>query len=391
MRHLAIALGLALSTALAAMAQTAPAEKPGQPAAASSPGQQTTTAKEQSSQSTAQKVATDTTPDLEVTGVEYPPGATTPSEVKRRSAKLVSLGESIVITFDHDKLQKYLTFAATQQKEVTLYLNGKDSSLSPEVKNPEDGKLQYHLERNPDNKTLWASLLRNPSDHDKPRIIKVSVAISGTSAVKATAGANNYFNFGVVRMTWDSWLGLIVLVSMLIVFFWLAKRFCLLCDGPNGLYSLGRCQMAWWFLLILIGYVLIWLISGDRDTLTATLLGLMGISAATGLGAVMIETNVGSAAAQGAPGPAAPALSAAAQTARAATPLALRWLRDILSDSDGNIVLHRFQAVAWTVVLGFIFAVSVVKELTMPEFNSNLLIAMGISGGTYLGFKFPEK
>jgi hypothetical protein len=72
-------------------------------------------------------------------------------------------------------------------------------------------------------------------------------------------------------------------------------------------------------------------------------------------------------------------------------PKAPQWLLDILSDSDGKIVLHRFQIVVWTFVLGVMFVTSVVTQLTMPEFSSTLLATMGISSGTYLGFKFPEK
>src|SRR5262249_44334729 len=66
-------------------------------------------------------------------------------------------------------------------------------------------------------------------------------------------------------------------------------------------------------------------------------------------------------------------------------------IRDILSDSAGTMGLHRFQIVAWTVVLGIIFASSVLTELSMPIFSPTLLTLMGISAGTYLGFKFPEK
>jgi len=42
-------------------------------------------------------------------------------------------------------------------------------------------------------------------------------------------------------------------------------------------------------------------------------------------------------------------------------------------------------------VLGDIFGVSVYGNLAMPEFSSNLLGLMGISSGTYIGFKFPEQ
>ena len=45
----------------------------------------------------------------------------------------------------------------------------------------------------------------------------------------------------------------------------------------------------------------------------------------------------------------------------------------------------------WTLVLGIIFIASVYNNLSMPEFSSTLLGLMGISSGTYLGFKVPEK
>jgi hypothetical protein len=62
----------------------------------------------------------------------------------------------------------------------------------------------------------------------------------------------------------------------------------------------------------------------------------------------------------------------------------------ILSDADG-ISLHRFQMVLWTILLGVIFVISVAKNLAMPEFSGTLLALIRISGGTYVGFKIPEK
>ena len=66
------------------------------------------------------------------------------------------------------------------------------------------------------------------------------------------------------------------------------------------------------------------------------------------------------------------------------------FLRDILSDGHGYSV-HRFQIFVWTIVLGIIFLSSVYNGLTMPEFSATLLGLMGISSGTYIGFKFPEQ
>ena len=47
--------------------------------------------------------------------------------------------------------------------------------------------------------------------------------------------------------------------------------------------------------------------------------------------------------------------------------------------------------VVWTVVLGVMFVIEVYTNLQMPEFDSTLLTLMGISGGTYVGLKIPEK
>ena len=42
-------------------------------------------------------------------------------------------------------------------------------------------------------------------------------------------------------------------------------------------------------------------------------------------------------------------------------------------------------------MLGAVFVWSVYRNISMPEFDASLLTLMGISSGTYVGFKFPEK
>jgi len=71
-------------------------------------------------------------------------------------------------------------------------------------------------------------------------------------------------------------------------------------------------------------------------------------------------------------------------------PVSERFDKDLLTHVNG-VNLHRFQMVVWTIVLGFLFCVGVYKELAMPAFSATLLALMGISSGTYLGFKIPEK
>ncbi len=101
-------------------------------------------------------------------------------------------------------------------------------------------------------------------------------------------------------------------------------------------------------------------------------IALIGIGAATALGSALIDDK------KSTPQPDEPG-----GTTRG-------FLDDHISDPNG-VSLHRFQMFVWTLVLGIIFIGSVYKNPGMPEFRATLLGLMGISSGTYLGFKVPEK
>lgn len=196
-------------------------------------------------------------------------------------------------------------------------------------------------------------------------------------------------------------------------------------------FSLGRTQMAWWTFIAVLSSLFVWTLT-TRFIVTGDLIVLMGISAATAVGAVVVDAAKQAGAAahaarvaadvakaetaaaavestilqqSSAANGAALSTSAAplrmavavqadrlASLARAATPPASTggFLRDILSDENG-ISFHRFQMATWTVVLGVYFVFEVVVTREMPELSPQLLALMGISGSTYLGFKFPER
>jgi hypothetical protein len=68
-----------------------------------------------------------------------------------------------------------------------------------------------------------------------------------------------------------------------------------------------------------------------------------------------------------------------------------RLFADWLSEgSSTKYSFHRFQMLAWTLLLGFVFVAKVLSDRAMPEFNAMTLSLLGISAGTYLGFKIPE-
>jgi hypothetical protein len=148
--------------------------------------------------------------------------------------------------------------------------------------------------------------------------------------------------------------------------------------GKRPPFSLGLVQMAFWFCLALGAYVYICMVTRQVHVPMYSVLGLLGISATTGLAAVFVDKQKTSG-------------SPEAQAAAAASPASSQgFWADVLSDGDG-ISFHRFQIAVWTMVLGVVFVWSVYRDITMPEFDASLLTLMGISSGTYIGFKFPEK
>jgi hypothetical protein len=184
-------------------------------------------------------------------------------------------------------------------------------------------------------------------------------------------------------------------------------------NGKTGTYrrpySLAQTQMTWWFCIIVASYLYIAFTASSgvklpnvEGGITTQALILLGIGAGTALGAAMIEQvksdNVSTlsqfqavvAQLRATPEP-ANAADLRTQRDELAPQLASQsFLRDILTDVDG-ISLHRFQALVWTVVLGGMFISNVLMNDAMPVFSATLLALLGISNGTYLGFKVPEQ
>jgi hypothetical protein len=190
-------------------------------------------------------------------------------------------------------------------------------------------------------------------------------------------------------------------------------------------FSLGLVQMAFWFFLAVASYVYICVSTLQIHIPMGSVLGLLGISASTGLAAVavdirknsMVEKQKNTLIAERAglvewvedprsvsvtPGSAAEKelLEKKARLAEVDALIAQQptatlgattkgFFQDILTDGDG-VSFHRFQIAIWTLVLGSVFVWDVYRNMSMPEFDASLLTLMGISSGTYVGFKFPE-
>ncbi len=322
-----------------------------------------------------------------------------------------------------DTTNKKIANCTTQ--EICLFLDGQvikgiyPKSGAPEkLPGKDQGEFRFKLERIYEkNDAAWADLLGSPTPFREffCRSTRVSVGIENEFAQ-----VSDVEKFEIVRIrTWQFWISVAIMIVLLIIFYRYAKKSTLLRDAwpkasNTSPYSLARFQMAYWFIIVVVSFLFIWLITGAYDIITASVLGLIGIGAGTGVSAAVIDTNkieelqtqlTNFKAEQqtvndqliASPG------SAALQNQLNIINLKITeintqlnplqsegFMKDILSDQNG-ISFHRYQMFAWTIVLGLIFIYSVWARLAMPDFGGTLLALLGISAGTYLGFKIPEK
>jgi hypothetical protein len=357
------------------------------------------------------------------------------------------------------------TVPTCREKSILLFIEGrplrglKPESGAPELKDGENGTLRYHLQRPPesdaanyaDAKEHWADLLglNNVFELFQPtRDVSLSVGLEDDYPIESDIQNANRFH--LIRIHQLRLLAWGVLLLACLYYFWrLARESDIIRDRKPVLwkqrkpYSLSRSQAAWWFFFVIIGFIFIWVVTGQRD-LSPSVLVLLGIGFATAIGSTVIdqsrtstplteetaqssdlttlvqqkdalereltdlEKKLKPASATGQP-PTADADKLQAEAAfdakqqeyeakikeiRTKFPDALGWNHtkfhiDILSDASG-VNFHRFQMVVWTVVLGIIFIHEVLSRLSMPEFSTTLLTMMGISSGTYLIGKSSE-
>jgi hypothetical protein len=377
-----------------------------------------------------------------------PPATATPSPAPSPSPpppKVVAIEGNLelddIIRVRVDNLAEWTD--TNDPSKLIPYINGRGIRGNyPEEINASDNDLYFHLEILPENKATWVDLLGAPEGRRKPVAFSIGPEIG--SPFDSVFDKGHPVTLTVISPVYGI-IAVVVVFITLILFVWLARSTNLIrnpgdCPVPGKLrpYNLGRTQMAFWFFLIYASYTTIWLITDALDTITPSLLGLMGISAGTALGEALIDSGKDTtrdeqlrsltaerqsleqsipelqsqASAMNAKTELTPddtanrdslnkqlqdnrtRLADVNQQIQAVTPSASAgvskgFLRDILSDASGYS-FHRFQIFAWTIVLGIMFVSSVYNNLTMPEFSATLLGLMGISSGTYIGFKFPE-
>lgn len=396
-----------------------------------------------SAQSPQESTATGT--DQSSTAAPQPSTSPSPSAspvvTPRVSSILGNLELDDIVEVRIDNLEKW---AETKEAaKLVPYINGRAIKGNyPEELHIDRGRLIYHLAITPENKDVWVDLLGAPNSIRRP--VTLSVGLEDGSAFDSVHEKGKEVPLTVISPVYGIVAALVIVVTLLLLV-WLARKTNIIREpgppptpGKRRPYNLGRSQMAFWFFLIYASYIAIWLVTDALDTITPSLLALMGISAGTALGEAMIDSGkdtaktnqmqdlvaeqeaveqgisqsqtdleaIGAAPANVADQANRDVLNRQLVDSRTrlgqiqqeirtldsqqSATVSSGFLRDVLSDSSGYS-FHRFQIFAWTIVLGIIFASSVYNNLTMPEFSPTLLGLMGLSAGTYIGFKFPEQ
>jgi len=349
--------------------------------------------------------------------------------------KSVAIGDILVVNVAH--LNALLT-APNTIKQVRLFVNCIEIEGSVPVgwcPHGDSADVKFLVQRTDVNNKTWNMLLGYPligkDFYHEP--LSISIGLTGQSSQPTTI---NSFQFVRIDEVWF-WGCLVVLAAYFGVLFWYAKTTPMLRDAPADLtplgipglaagdapYSLGKVQMAFWFSIVLASYIFIWLITDNYELITNGTLVLIGIGAATGLSAISINNNKSAGTIKQ-----IQALQARQADLRQATDLLKaslpaagidgkiaynnfldsqlssnindlidglktgkdKFFCDLLTDENG-ISFHRLQMVVFTAVLGFVFLYTAWATLTMPDFSATLLTMQGITAGTYLGFKIPEK
>jgi hypothetical protein len=355
----------------------------------------------------------------------------------------VGLNEKILVQLRTASGKPLTHLDATQ---YALFFNGQEVKDLPDAfYDPKHQSVVFVLKRTDKNKDLWTSLLGSPSLSRLTRQVTVSLGERPTdtkAAVQSTISGTDGSDTLEVKVLppWRLGIAILLVAGVIWLVFARARKNTTLRDNllpqipaARQTYSLGRWQMAFWFVLVFCSFIFLYIITWDYNTISQQALTLMGISGGTALAAVAIdvakdspadavnrglralgfnsyddvvrveqEITARQAELQSNPPPSTQRI-AQLQIEIRDRQILLRtyedrirpfltqgWFKDLTTDLNGAAV-HRLQVFCWTWVLGLVFLIGVYRDLAMPEFSATLLALMGISSAGYVGFKYPEK
>jgi hypothetical protein len=370
-------------------------------------------------------------------------------DCKGPDCNTAGLGHAIRVKIDN--LKMFIDAAKSHNKKIHLFMDGKEiKGITPNGGLYGDNKdeLQFRLLRrealpvdtsDAQQKAVWSSLFGFQDNLHRTRDVTVSVGEEGDIPIPSNAP----LKLIRIRTGWAVFY-IFIMIALVCLYIWAYKKGAFSGRGDDDdagtakgsktpALSLALVQMVFWFFFTVASFFFIWVVIGELPEVPVSVLALIGIASGTALGAAAIDTNKRSAAKAGlqkleddlsTKKNDRDALLAQIRSFRANDTKRVDMTRqisdiekniailvqniketrtqistvmscgspiyDLLADANG-ISFHRLQMAVWTLVLGIVFVVKVAINLSLPEFDMTLLALMGISSGTYLGFKFPEQ
>jgi hypothetical protein len=304
--------------------------------------------------------------------------------------------------------------------------------------NTVDNEMRFKLSRNEKANETWNILLNKPSFNAIRKPVLISIGYENKQEIPTVSKDKN-FTFVIVK-TFTVGFSIVVVLLFLFILIWLGKNTEMLREplsidqkGKKRPYSLALTQMAFWYFLVVSAIIFLFLITKEFPDINTSILILIGISSLTALSSTAINSNKIKESKdkyislKAEKKTLAHRIEEIIKILESETSLApdkkielqkekmesekklnevietiprysventiyfsKSFFKDLVSDCTG-VSLHRFQIAVWTLVLSVIFIYSVWSTLKMPAFNDTLLALMGISSGTYIGFKIPEQ
>jgi hypothetical protein len=181
----------------------------------------------------------------------------------------------------------------------------------------------------------------------------------------------------------QTWIAILINIAFLYFAFRLSIKTNLIKDDSiqaDKPYSYGKSQLFWWTAIIISEFI--WCAvanNGGMPKLNTLCLALLGISAGTTAAASLMDN-----ADKNTPG------LVRHQDAHACS----SFIKDILSDAQGNYSIHRFQSLIFNLSIGLIFLWKFFTgdKLGFPVFEDDkyILGLLGISNLGYAGLKLGE-
>lgn len=355
-----------------------------------------------------------------------------------RNIRRAGLDDDLIVKVD--SLGLMLSRVDEKSGQIILYIENlplKGLYGIPDVKNSE---MLFKLSRVAPANENWNKVLSKPSFFSGSKPVTISIGYENERAIPTKIKDKN-FTLVIVKAYWF-WLCMIIIVILFIIVYWLGRHTEMLrepfteCEDNGGRrrpYSLALTQMAFWYFLVVSSIILLFLITREFPDLNSTVLILIGISSVTALSSTGINVNkiketqnklISLEAEKKTLSESITEIESNISGKVKFSPAELLeqqkdkeerlkrlneviqiipqykrsnvqyfskgFLRDLVSDNTG-VSLYRFQIAVWTLVLGFNFCYGVWSNLKMPDIDNSLLALMGISSGTYIGFKIPEQ